>query len=174
MDSHGYDATTVDDIADAAGISQRTFFRYFPTKDDAILLGYRQFEELVDAFVPPEDFDDALGALDDLYDRRVMFLLGSAPETFLSAQRIIMREPKVREVALARECTISQRLYERLRGAYPDHDDLAIRVTLEVAAGVFRAARISWWEGTDESAAGLRRCYREARECFDRLHPASA
>lgn len=30
----GYDATTVEDIAAAAGISERTFFRYFPTKDE--------------------------------------------------------------------------------------------------------------------------------------------
>ena len=30
----GYDRTTVDDIARASGISQRTFFRYFPTKLD--------------------------------------------------------------------------------------------------------------------------------------------
>jgi AcrR family transcriptional regulator len=30
--NQGYDKTTVDEIASAAGISQRTFFRYFPTK----------------------------------------------------------------------------------------------------------------------------------------------
>jgi len=31
----GFDETTVDDIAKAAGISRRTFFRYFPTKEAA-------------------------------------------------------------------------------------------------------------------------------------------
>jgi mycofactocin system transcriptional regulator len=30
----GFDATTVDDIADAAGIGRRTLFRYFPSKND--------------------------------------------------------------------------------------------------------------------------------------------
>src|SRR5262249_21598608 len=34
----GYDATTVEQIAEAAEISQSTFFRYFPTKEDVILL----------------------------------------------------------------------------------------------------------------------------------------
>lgn len=29
----GYDATTIEEVAEAAGISKRTFFRYFPTKE---------------------------------------------------------------------------------------------------------------------------------------------
>lgn len=33
---HGFDATTVDDIATAAGISRRTFFRYFGSKNDVV------------------------------------------------------------------------------------------------------------------------------------------
>jgi TetR/AcrR family transcriptional regulator, regulator of mycofactocin system len=31
---HGFEETTVDDIADALGVSRRTLFRYFPSKND--------------------------------------------------------------------------------------------------------------------------------------------
>jgi AcrR family transcriptional regulator len=33
---HGYHATTVEQIADAAEVSPSTFFRYFPTKEDVV------------------------------------------------------------------------------------------------------------------------------------------
>ena len=34
--ARGYDDTTIDDIAGAAGVGRRTFFRYFRSKEDAI------------------------------------------------------------------------------------------------------------------------------------------
>jgi mycofactocin system transcriptional regulator len=36
--ARGFDRTSVDDIATAAGISRRTFFRYFPTKADVLFV----------------------------------------------------------------------------------------------------------------------------------------
>ncbi|MCO1654754.1 TetR family transcriptional regulator [Pseudonocardia humida] len=36
FDERGYEDTTVDDIAGAAGVGRRTFFRYFRSKEDAI------------------------------------------------------------------------------------------------------------------------------------------
>jgi len=40
----GYDETTVQDITDAAGVSQRTFFRYYPTKDAVLLTEHTRRE----------------------------------------------------------------------------------------------------------------------------------
>ncbi len=37
INEQGYAATTVDQIAKAADVSPSTFFRYFPTKEDAVL-----------------------------------------------------------------------------------------------------------------------------------------
>src|SRR3954463_15888439 len=38
FEEQGYASTTVDQIAEAAEVSQSTFFRYFPTKEDVILI----------------------------------------------------------------------------------------------------------------------------------------
>lgn len=40
----GYDETTVQDITDAAGVSQRTFFRYYPTKDAVLMTEHARRE----------------------------------------------------------------------------------------------------------------------------------
>lgn len=50
--NNGFDETSVDEIAEAAGIARRTFFRYFPSKNA----------------VPWGDFDEQLAALRSLLD----------------------------------------------------------------------------------------------------------
>lgn len=43
----GFDETTVDDIARMAGVSQRTFFRYFSSKSDLLAQNMRKYGDLL-------------------------------------------------------------------------------------------------------------------------------
>lgn len=52
--ARGFDTTSVDEIAAAAGIGRRTFFRYFTSKNDAV---WGEFDDRLAAFA--QWFDDA-------------------------------------------------------------------------------------------------------------------
>ncbi|WP_062980018.1 TetR family transcriptional regulator [Nocardia flavorosea] len=58
FDDNGYDAVSVDNIAAIAGVSQRTFFRYFQSKDDLVLQYERSLHARLLAALaqrPPEE-----------------------------------------------------------------------------------------------------------------------
>jgi AcrR family transcriptional regulator len=75
--SQGYDTTTTEEIAEAAGVSPRTFFRYFPTKESVLFFGeydfIRSFAQVYLA-QPPE-----LGELEAMKVAFVTLVPGVAP-----------------------------------------------------------------------------------------------
>lgn len=59
IDVHGYENTTVSAVAAAVGVSERTFYRYFDSKEAVLFAGWREqmteFEEFIKARPIEED-----------------------------------------------------------------------------------------------------------------------
>jgi len=84
--AHGFDAVTVEDIAAEVGISARTFFRYFASKDEVVLRYQRRLQaRLVAVFETHAAAEPPITALRNAYvatsavapeDRAEFVLLG--------------------------------------------------------------------------------------------------
>ena len=84
---HGYEATTVEDVAADAGVSRRTVFNYFPTKADLILRAPQApSQEEVKAFVDSDG--DLLTDLLALVTHAVA-PMGSDAEEFQLLRRVL-------------------------------------------------------------------------------------
>lgn len=65
----GYEQTTIEDLVAAAGISKRTFFRYFTSKEDLVLGKHDLWaERLVEAFAARPDDEPLWDALRRAFD----------------------------------------------------------------------------------------------------------
>src|SRR4051812_45730159 len=57
FEEQGFAATTADKVSQRAGVSRRTFFRYFPTKEDALFCDHAVHLSRVDDLLDPADPD---------------------------------------------------------------------------------------------------------------------
>jgi AcrR family transcriptional regulator len=136
---HGYEETTVDAIAEAAGCSRRTFYRYFGFKEDVLFY----------------DVEDALTHLAQALDRRLAQGIAvwtatseSLIESHFAEDRPVQRmmlwlsEPallaRYMQHVAAAERTIVDCL-TRHRGTKPGQDDLAEIVAI-AAVGAYRTS----------------------------------
>jgi AcrR family transcriptional regulator len=152
----GFSHVTVEDIAEAAEVSPRTFFNYFPTKE-AALFGMdpdriTALRERVVHSAPGEPAltalrqimaSDALTVADEISD------LGGEPADWLRRMKGAHTDPHLRAARAAQmamvERAITEGLAERL-GTDPERDPYP-GLLAATAAGVFRAS-ISFWAGS--------------------------
>jgi AcrR family transcriptional regulator len=143
----GYAQTTVDEIADAAAISPRTFFRYFPSKEDVVL--WDEYDpltlELLEARPAEEPLIETFRAiiretLGGLYRRD--------PERLLMRIRLAATVPEVRARFLDEQTHGIEELAEPFAAKRrASIDDLSLRVAASALLSAVAVACDIWQKG---------------------------
>jgi AcrR family transcriptional regulator len=138
---HGYDQTTVAEIAERAGLTERTFFRYFADKREVLFAGSGVLEEtLVGALVeapastsPLDQVAIALEAADEFFSDRVSSRL---------RQQVISANTELQERELIKLASLATAFSAALR----DRGVGEPTATLSAEAGVavFKVAFERW------------------------------
>jgi len=156
FDRLGFEGTTVEDIARAAGIGRRTFFRYFASKNDVPWVGFEERLERMRARLagcPPQTplaeairlgvvaFHQA-GPGDEAWQRRRL--------------ELILRVPALQAHSTLRYAAWRRVIAEFVAGRTGQPPDSLLPVTLGYAVqGLFVAACEQWLAGADTDLGRL-------------------
>ncbi|MER5912170.1 TetR family transcriptional regulator [Streptomyces sp. NPDC001982] len=162
--TQGYEATTVDEIADAVEVSQRTFFRYFPGKQEAAFalqeIAEAHFVEAVRERPPHETPLEALRqAVLEGWDTMHEAIAAVVPiELYLRMYRVIESSPVLLAVHLRRSVDTEDELTRVLaaREGVDAETDPRPRLAVAVFGAVIRVTERRWSVGDDFSVSAMR------------------
>lgn len=162
--TRGYEATTVDDIAAAVDVSQRTFFRYFASKEEAAFavqeMTEAHFVEAVRARPPHEAPMQALRqAVIEGWDGLSEAVSAVVPvELYLRMYRLIESTPVLLAAHLRRSMEVEERIARILaeREGLDVRTDPRPRLVVAVFAAVIRVTERQWSTGEDMGVAAIR------------------
>jgi AcrR family transcriptional regulator len=152
----GFAHVTVEDIAEAADVSPRTFFNYFPSKEAALFGTDPDETEALRGRVareaPGEPVLDALRTIvaSGVTARAAELAeLGGDPADWLNRMRELRTDPHLRAAQAAQMAKVERALIEGLAerlGTDPERDPYP-GLLAAVAAGVFRSS-LTFWAGS--------------------------
>jgi AcrR family transcriptional regulator len=144
----GFDETTVDDIAEKVGISQRTFFRYFASKDDLLALNVLKYGDLLCDAIKSSPKDCELvevvrkavlaGVKYNIAGSRVRKIIEMSERSHAARQAHLSR---MREV----EDKLTEAFASRSKGGSKQY--LKNRLLALTTLGVMHAAIFAWFNG---------------------------
>ena len=146
--ARGYESVSVDDIVAAAGTSQRTFFRYFASKDE-VVLAYERYlhERFVAALRSRPASEGPVRALANAFTSTSDVAAADMP-TVLKRARVLAAAPVLRERAMgerrARIHEIADELLARDRSIGVRPSGAQRRRARVVAASVTAVAQAEW------------------------------
>jgi AcrR family transcriptional regulator len=146
---HGYDQTTVEEIAQRAGLTERTFFRHFADKKEVLFAGSDDLRDLLVGAVaaapksapPIEAVTRGLLAAGAAFndDRRAFSM---------RRHSIIAANAELRERELIKLATLASAIADTLRQR--GVSDPAASLTGEAGIAVFRVAFQRWVDAANE------------------------
>jgi AcrR family transcriptional regulator len=148
-DERGPDGFTVEDVAEAAQVSPRTFFNYFATKDDAIIgLADASSAELLDRLLARPASEPPLEAIHQAFRAHADTLEAYAEEWSIR-QRLARRHPHLAaryaaRFAMSEEDFVAE--VARRCGLDPERD-LYPATVVAAAMGAARVAIAAWQRG---------------------------
>jgi AcrR family transcriptional regulator len=146
---HGFGATTVEQIAEAAAISPRTFFRYFPTKEDVVL--WDEYDPLVlDLFRSRPRGESPFETMRAVVTTAVHGLWERDPELFRTRVRLFATVPELRARFLemqAQGADEGARIFAEHRGLKGDRRELEVRVLSGAIQAAVNVGLERWQNG---------------------------
>jgi AcrR family transcriptional regulator len=145
---HGFEQTTVTEIARRAGLTQRTFFRHFTDKREVLFWGQGALQELFvstvasapDSAAPLDAVAAALEAAGAVLQER--------HESARQRQAIINANPELRERELIKLAALASAIAGALRQR--GVGDPTASLTAEAGLAVFKIAFERWVNGTGQ------------------------
>ncbi|MEV7086910.1 TetR family transcriptional regulator [Streptomyces sp. NPDC093085] len=174
--SQGYGATTVDEIAGAVEVSQRTFFRYFASKEDVAFAVVDLVEStFVDALrarpAGEGPFEAMRNAVATAWESMADTIESAVPmELYMASFRMVESTPELLAAHLRRSAELEEtvaRLIAERQGLDLD-TDVRPRVAVAAFTGVVRATSRIWGRGEECTLAELGRL---TVACLEQLTP---
>ncbi|WP_406482804.1 TetR family transcriptional regulator [Streptomyces sp. NBC_01615] len=166
----GYEQTTVDDIVTLAGVGRRSFFRYFPSKEDVVFPDHERCLADMTAFLSAgADADDPVQRVCDAA-RLVLRLYAENPTFSVQRYRLTKKVPGLRAYELSVVWRYERALAEYLRGRFAGRRDGTLQadvITAAVVAAHNNALR-SWLrsDGQGDATAAVDHALGYVRDTF--------
>ncbi|MFF0445996.1 TetR family transcriptional regulator [Streptomyces sp. NPDC004609] len=140
----GFERTTVDDIVARAGVGRRSFFRYFPSKEDAVFPDHESCLDEMTAFLEARSNGEGGGEggggdpVATVCDaaRIVMRMYAAKPDFSVQRYRLTREVPGLRTYELSVVRRYERTLASHLRARYPKTTDGALRAEVIASAVV--------------------------------------
>ena len=139
----GFEATTVDQIAEAAEVSKRGFFDYFPTKEDVVAAWQDEFaEQLLSAVAARPAKEPMAKAVEEAL---LATIVAAVNPQSLAIGKLIKSTPALSARDHLKYAKLEQKLVEALTArAKGKGDQLRIRLLAMSTIGALRVAGQTW------------------------------